>query len=168
MLLVNSWTSLYTIINKWKPSMIIWILRWSWYRHCISSFPLPRRMGSLKWVIGLSGVFCYLGSSGAFEVLSCWKSISLPMEASLGSIFSKLLSITVKINAFPLPLSADLSSCVCRHENTEALGKIQAFSGLFSENRILDYFKQKFILEKHTHMCANIGVFVCIHLHTQN
>lgn len=99
------------------------------------------------------------------------------MEASLGSIFSKLLSITVKINAFPLPLSADLSSCVCRHESTNLEAKIKPSLVCVwaehmrqirdSETGILDYFKQKFILEKNTHMCANIGVFVCLHLHTK-
>ena len=98
------------------------------------------------------------------------------MEASLGSIFSKLLSITVKINAFPLPLSADLLSCVCRHESTNLEAKIKPSLVCVwaehvcqirdSETGILDYFKQKFILEKkYTHVCKYMCPCVCMHAH---
>lgn len=95
------------------------------------------------------------------------------MEASLGRVFSKLLLITVKIHAFPLPLSADLISCVCRHESTNVEAKIKPSLVCVwaehvrqvrdSETGILDYFKQKFILEKkYTYVCK----YRCLCVHT--
>lgn len=80
-------------------------------------FLFPRRMDDTKGVIDLSGVFLFPGVITVFEVLSFWMWISHPMEASLGIIFRKQLSNTVKINAFPSPLRL---TCYATSADTKA------------------------------------------------
>lgn len=86
-------------------------------------------MDDTKWVIDLSGVFLFLGVITVFEVLSFWMWISHPIEASLGTIFSKQLSNTVKINAFPSPLRL---TCYATSADTKPKlsGRNQAFPRL--------------------------------------
>lgn len=121
-----------------------------------------------------------MGSPFVFEVPSCWKSISFPMEASLGILFHKLLSITVKINACPSPLSADLSCCLCRHESTNEAAKTKlslvcVWAECVSNMRIQQwefwiilnkssYWKKKYT---YTHM-GIIYLSLCAYTYTQN
>lgn len=105
MWLVNSRNSLLATypINKFIPSMnYVWILRWGWYRHCISGSYFPEECTITKWVIGL----CFSLSWDRYKSLKYWASWSrfLFQWKHPWAVFSKLLPNTVKINAFPSPL----------------------------------------------------------------